>query len=80
MVTSKEDEVRAHAGDILIIRSHHIGEADQEAEILEVRGEAGAPPFLVRWLTDGHQALFFPGTDAVVRHRRHRAKKGVPEA
>lgn len=70
--------MRARAGDTLTVRSHHIGEADQEAEILEVRGEKGEPPFLVRWMTDGHEALFFPGSDAVVRHRRVRARRLQP--
>ncbi|MFY9712108.1 MAG: DUF1918 domain-containing protein [Microbacterium sp.] len=33
--------------------------------MLDVRGEDGAPPYLVRW-TDGHEALVYPGTDARV--------------
>ena len=30
-----------------------------------MRGEDGAPPYLVRW-SDGHEALTFPGPDAHV--------------
>jgi hypothetical protein len=26
----------------------------------------------VRWDDDGHEGLFFPGSDAVVEHIRHR--------
>jgi hypothetical protein len=36
--------------------------------ILEVRGEAGEPPYIVRWSDDGHEGLFVPGSDSVVRH------------
>jgi hypothetical protein len=33
------------------------------------RGERGTPPYLVRWLDDGHEGLFFPGPGAALRHR-----------
>jgi hypothetical protein len=66
--------MRAQAGDILMIRSHHIGEPDQKALVLEVRGEHGEPPFLVRW-SDGHEGLIFPGSDAAIQHRRRHAKE-----
>lgn len=59
--------MQAKVGETLIIRSHHVGEPDRSAEILEVRGEAGAAPFLVRF-EDGHEGLVFPGPDAVIHH------------
>lgn len=61
----------AAVGDRLIIRGHRIGEADRDAEIIEVRGEDGGPPFVVRWDDDGHESLLFPGTDAYVEHFDH---------
>lgn len=64
--------MRAHPGDIIIAKSHQIGQPDQEAEVLTVRGEKGGPPFVVRWLSDGHEGLYFPGSDAIVRTRRRR--------
>ncbi|HEY3428112.1 MAG TPA: DUF1918 domain-containing protein [Acidimicrobiia bacterium] len=66
--------MRAHPGDHLVVKSHHVGETDLEAEILEVKGERSGPPFLVRWLSDGHEGLIFPGSDAVVEtvHKVHR--------
>jgi hypothetical protein len=60
--------MEASVGDRLIIRGHHVGEHDRDAEILEVRGEAGGPPYLVRWADDGHVGLILPGPDAVVHH------------
>jgi hypothetical protein len=27
----------------------------------------------VRWQDDGHEGLYFPGSDAVVRHRHRKA-------
>jgi hypothetical protein len=59
--------MRAKVGDRLVIKGHHVGDADREAEILEVRGPDGGPPYLVRW-PDGHESFCFPGSDAVIRH------------
>lgn len=64
--------MRAQAGDILMVRSHHIGEP-QKAVVPELRGDNGEPPFLVRW-SDGYEGLIFPGSDASVQHRRRRVK------
>lgn len=64
--------MKAAVGDRIVIHGHHIGEPDRDAEIVEVRGEGGDPPFVVRWGDDGHQSLFFPGPDASVEHYEHR--------
>ena len=37
----------------------------REGEVLEVQGDDGAPPYLVRW-SDGHEGLTYPGPDAYV--------------
>lgn len=58
---------RAEPGDRLVIRGHHIGEPDRDAEILEVRGAEGGPPFLVRWEDGGRTSLIYPGSDATVQ-------------
>lgn len=68
--------MRAQPGDRLIIKGHHVGNPDREGEILEVHGANGEAPYLVRWGDDGHEALIFPGSDAVVEHRPH-AKKSA---
>ena len=60
--------LRAEAGDRLIIRAHHTGEVERDGEILEVLGEDGTPPFVVRWEDDGHVSRLYPGTDAHVQH------------
>ncbi len=57
--------MHARPGDRLVIKGHRVGEMERYAEILEVRGEHGKPPYLVRW-EDGHEGLIFPGSDAVV--------------
>jgi hypothetical protein len=60
--------MQAQVGDRLVIKGHRVGEHERDAEILEVRGADGGPPYLVRWYHDGHEGLFFPGSDASVEH------------
>ena len=58
----------ATPGDRLVVRSQHVDGPVRDAEIIEVRGEGGAPPYVVRWSDSGHEALVFPGPDAFVEH------------
>ncbi len=60
--------MKASVGDRIVIRGHRVGEPQRDAEILEVRGADGGPPYVVRWGDDGHQSLFFPGSDADIEH------------
>jgi hypothetical protein len=65
-----EEAMMANVGDRLVISAHRVGEHERDAEILEVCGEDGGPPYLVRWADDGHIGLIHPGPDAVVEHLR----------
>ncbi|HWC33525.1 MAG TPA: DUF1918 domain-containing protein [Mycobacteriales bacterium] len=60
--------MNARPGDRLIVKSATVGTPARDAEILEVRGPDGAPPYLVRWSDTGHEGLYFPGGDAEVHH------------
>ncbi|HTJ72592.1 MAG TPA: DUF1918 domain-containing protein [Actinospica sp.] len=57
--------MRAAIGDTLHIHTNHLGTTEDLAEILEVRGTDGAPPYLVQF-KDGRKRLLFPGPDAVI--------------
>lgn len=70
-MSHSRSELRAAAGDRLVIRGHHTGELERDAEILEVLGADGAPPFVVRWSDDGHVSRFYPSSDAYVEHFEH---------
>ncbi|GGP59003.1 DUF1918 domain-containing protein [Saccharothrix coeruleofusca] len=61
--------MHATAGDRLHIHSRAVGLEDRVGEILEVRGQEGAPPYLVRF-PDGHEGLVFPGPDSLVEPRK----------
>lgn len=63
--------MRASVGDRIVIRGHRIGEANRDCEVVEVRGQDGGPPYVVRWGDSGHDTLFFPGPDAEVHHFEH---------
>jgi Domain of unknown function (DUF1918) len=58
--------MKANVGDRLVIMSRHLDEAVHEGEIIEVHGENGTPPYLVRWLEGEHEGLIFPGPDAKI--------------
>jgi hypothetical protein len=70
-MNSSRSILRAEPGDRLVISGHHQGEPERDAEILEVLGENGAPPFIVRWSDDGHVSRLYPGSDAFVEHFEH---------
>jgi hypothetical protein len=57
--------MHAQVGDRLHVHGRTVGNPDQLGEIVEVRGQDGAPPYLVRF-PDGRETLVFPGPDAVV--------------
>ncbi len=59
--------MQAMVGDRLFVHGRTVGQQDRHAEIIDVRGPNGAPPYLVRY-DDGHQAIVFPGPDALVEH------------
>jgi hypothetical protein len=67
--------MKATVGDRLVIRGHHQGEPPRDAEVIEILGEDGGPPFRVRWSDDGHESLLFPGSDASVEHVEHPAER-----
>ncbi|RZL75074.1 MAG: DUF1918 domain-containing protein [Rhodococcus sp. (in: high G+C Gram-positive bacteria)] len=61
-------EIGMHAepGDWLVVKGTVVDSPDDVGHIVEVRHADGGPPYLVRWLRDGHEALVFPGPDAHV--------------
>ncbi|MEX2549407.1 MAG: DUF1918 domain-containing protein [Nitriliruptoraceae bacterium] len=60
--------MKAQVGDRLIVKGHRVSEPDRTAEILEVLGEDGDPPYRVRWDERGHETQIYPGSDARVEH------------
>jgi Domain of unknown function (DUF1918) len=58
----------ARVGDQLLLHGRIVGQHDRFAEVVEVLGENGNPPYRVRF-EDGHEAIMSPGPDCVVRHR-----------
>ncbi|MDX6243443.1 MAG: hypothetical protein QOE76_1166 [Frankiales bacterium] len=61
--------MQASVGEHVIVRGRHQGEPDRDGLILETRGPDGTPPFVVRWSSDGHEALFFPQSDTIIAHQ-----------
>ena len=61
--------MHATVGERLVIHGKQVGQSDRHGEILEVRGDNGAPPFFVRF-DDGHETLLYPGADCELEHER----------
>ena len=70
-MTARRSDLKASPGDRLVIKGHRMGDPGRDAEILEVLGSDGAPPYVVRWEDDGHVSELYPGADAYVQHFRH---------
>ena len=48
--------MKARPGDRIILAAATVDGAVRDGEVLETRGDDGAPPYLVRW-SDGHETL-----------------------
>ncbi|WP_017976677.1 DUF1918 domain-containing protein [Actinopolyspora halophila] len=57
--------MKAATGERLYVHSRTVEQPDRAGVILEVRGENGEPPYLVRF-DDGHERLVYPGGDCEV--------------
>jgi hypothetical protein len=64
---AEESPFRAAPGDRLVVEGHHQGEPQRDGEILEVHGEEGGPPYLVRW-EDGTTTTLYPSSDISIQH------------
>jgi hypothetical protein len=64
----------AHVGDRLIAE----GDAARSGLIIGVPHEDGSPPYIVKWLSDGHIAMVWPGDFARVVPAGPRAPDGRP--
>jgi hypothetical protein len=67
-------DTSARAGDVVVVSGRRVGETGRMGEILDVLGEPAHRHFRVRW-EDGHESVFYPGGDAVVRRRGKRKER-----
>lgn len=58
--------MQAKVGDWLVMKGTTVDRPDQRGLITEVHSSDGTPPYVVRWLENGHVATVFPGSDAIV--------------
>ena len=65
--------MEASVGDRIVVAGAVLGAHVRDGEIIEVKGEQGGPPYVVRWFDSGRESLFFPGPDSHVDHLTHAA-------
>jgi len=58
--------MKANVGDRLVLEGTHVGDVRRVGVVVAVRHDDGRPPYMVRWLDNEHESLFFPGPDARV--------------
>jgi hypothetical protein len=61
--------MQATIGDRICIHGSIVGHPDKNGEIVEVHGDGGTPPYLVKF-DDGKTRLIYPGPDAVIEPPR----------
>lgn len=65
--------MEATIGDHICLRGNTVGHPDKHGEIVEVHGDGGEPPYLVRF-DDGQTRLLFPGPDALISRVPHQRR------
>ena len=63
LIPADREDMHANVGDQLLVEGRTVETPRRSGEILEVHGENGAPPYVVRW-ADGQEGLVYPGPDA----------------
>ena len=58
--------MKASVGDWLVVKGRTNRHSEHRGMITGVHGAQGSPPYMVRWLDTDHEALMFPGPDAIV--------------
>jgi Domain of unknown function (DUF1918) len=66
--------MKARVGDRLITEG---SDGHRACVIIGLHHADGSPPYVVRWLTDGHIALMFPGPFAKLVHGRGTMEGGL---
>jgi hypothetical protein len=66
--------VKAQVGDEIVVDGPHLGDLAKKGEVLEVLDRGGVEHYRVRW-DDGHEGLFYPGSDA---HSLHPGQRRGP--
>lgn len=67
--------IHAVVGDEILVDSMQIGHQPRAGEVLEVIGDGDEQHYLVRW-DDGHETIYFPGSDAHAVHLGHLGGRG----
>ena len=58
--------MRAEVGDWIVVESGHLDGHRRRGQIVRMEHADGTPPYVVRWMEDERESLFFPGPEAHV--------------
>lgn len=58
--------MKAEVGNWLVVHGRTLDDPVREGLVVGVPHPDGSPPYLVRWLDDDRESMYFPGSDATV--------------
>lgn len=70
--------MHAHVGDWIVVESGHLNGHRRRGQVVRLEHPDGTPPYVVRWIEDDRETVFFPGPETHVEFKReHAARKDV---
>jgi hypothetical protein len=58
--------MQAEIGNRIVVRGRKVGTPTRCGVVVAIRGQAGNPPFVVRWDDTEGEHLYYPGSDAII--------------
>ena len=68
--------MRAHVGDWIVVESLHLGGPRRRGQIVGLEHPDGTPPYVVHWIEDDRETVFFPGPEAHLEFADERTARG----
>jgi hypothetical protein len=70
--------MHAHVGDWIVVESGHLDGHRRRGQVVRLEHPDGTPPYVVRWIEDDRETVFFPGPETHVEFKQeHTARKDV---
>ncbi|WP_225848837.1 DUF1918 domain-containing protein [Streptomyces sp. HPF1205] len=72
--------MRAHVGDWIVVESRHLDGPRRRGRIMRLEHPDGTPPYVVRWIENDRETVFFPGPETHLETGHGRDARGHASA